>query len=354
MSITGRLFGKEQVDQQIKIYTLKNSVGMQAEITNYGGSIVSLFVPDKDGSLADVVLGFDNVDDYVKKRTFFGSIVGRHANRIENSKFTLNGEEYYLAQNDGKNHLHGGITGFDKVVWQGRIVKNGRDDALELSYTSVDGEENYPGNLDVKVTYTLTEQNEIKIDYHAKSDKDTIVNLTNHSFFNLAGHESGDVLDHLLMINADKFTPVDKEGIPTGEVESVDGTPMDFRSLTSIGSKLNTDYEQIKIRNGYDHNWILKNSGSIKVKAAEVYDPKSGRGMEVYTTKPGIQFYSGNYLDGSDIGKGGIVYNNRNALCLETQYFPNAMKHKHFPSPILKAGEEYKHTTIYKFVSREL
>lgn len=352
MGIVKKLYGKTADGTEVYIFTLSNSKGMAAEITNFGGTIVSLLVPDGKGNLEDVTLGYDKLDGYLKKGPYFGAIIGRHANRIEDSKFEIYGVEYHVAANDGKNHLHGGLKGFDKAVWQAEIVKQGGSECLELTYRSVDGEENYPGNLDIKVTYNLTEDNALKIDYFAVSDKDTVVNLTNHAYFNLSGHASGDILKHELMINADKFTPVNSECIPTGEIRDVKGTVMDFTGLTPIEPGLSSDDEQIANGKGYDHNWVLKVSGKAPEKAAEVYDPASGRVMEVYTTKPGIQFYSGNFLDGSEIGKGGAVYGKRSGLCLETQYFPNAMKHKHFPSPILKAGQQYKHTTIYKFLNK--
>jgi len=349
MNIQKSFFGNMPDGSQVDIFTLSNSNGMSVKIINYGGIIVSIKVPDKYGKIDDVTLGFDTLEEYRKFSPFFGALVGRHANRIENAEFELNGKVYHLAVNDGKNHLHGGTKGFDKVVWQAAIV--GSEDggqSLQLLYTSPDGEESYPGNLDVRVLYTLTEENELKIEYHAVSDKDTVVNLTNHAYFNLSGHASGNILDHELKINADRFTVINNEGIPTGEIRDVKGTPMDFTALTRVGNGINSDYEQIICGKGYDHNWILNVSGKTPEKAAELLDQKTGRLMEVYTTKPGVQFYSGNFL--KDIaGKGGAVYRNRGGLCLETQYFPNAMKHKHFPSPILKAGDEYKHTTIYKF-----
>lgn len=348
MSITKKLFGNTADGTPVDIFTLKNSKGMTAEITNYGGIIVSLRVPDKNGNFEDVVLGHDKLENYMRKGPYFGAVIGRHGNRIEGASFEINGVEYKLTKNEGENQLHGGITGFDKVLWEAEIV----NESLELSYLSKDGEEGYPGNLKVKVTYSVTEDNELRIDYYGVSDKDTVVNLTNHSYFNLAGHASGDILDHKVMINADKFTPADKESLPTGEIREVKGTPMDFTVLTTVGKNIDSDYDQIVFGGGYDHNWVLNVSGKAPEKAAEVVDEKSGRVMEVYTTKPGVQFYTANFLDGTEVGKGGAVYNKRNGLCLETQYFPNSMKHKNFPSPILRAGEKYKHTTIYKFSTK--
>lgn len=352
MSITKRFFGKTKEGIDVDIFTLKNSKGMITEITNYGGIIVKVLVPDKEEKSEDVTLGFDKLESYIEGHPYFGALVGRHANRIENAEFELNGVQYKVAVNNGKNHLHGGLNGFDKVVWDAEITSRDGNECLELTYRSKDGEENYPGNLDVKVTYTLTEDNALYIDYFAVSDKDTVVNLTNHAYFNLAGQGSGDVLNHYLMINADKFTAINDECVPTGEIREVKGTPMDFTESTKVGNGINSSDEQIINGGGYDHNWILNTDGKITEKAAELYEATSGRAMEVYTTKPGIQVYSGNFLDGSIIGKGGAVYGKRGGLCLETQYFPNALKHKHFPSPILKAGQAYKHTTVYKFSVR--
>jgi aldose 1-epimerase len=351
MSITKRFFGTAD-GKEVNIFTLTNSKGMKAEIANYGGVVVSLFVPDKDGKLEDVVLGFDNLQSYTEKGPYLGALIGRFGNRIENASFELNGIVYNLAKNDGNNHLHGGLKGFDKVVWDAEIVDDAGEQSLVLTYLSKDGEENYPGNLSTKVTYKVTEENELYIGYFAVTDKDTVINLTNHSYFNLSGHASGDILGHELMLNSDSFTVANNESIPTGEIKSVEGTPMDFKALTKIGTRINDDFDQLVFAGGYDHNWVLKVSGKAPEKAGEVYDPASGRIMEVYTTKPGVQFYAGNFLDGTKIGKGGTAYNKRAGLCLETQYYPNSIKHKHFPSPILKAGEEYKHVTIYRFSSK--
>jgi aldose 1-epimerase len=352
MSITRNIFGRTSSGMEVESFTLSNSNGVKVQILSFGGIVQSIIAPDKDKNLQDIALGFDKVEDYERKGPYFGAIIGRHANRIENALFQLNGIEYHLAKNDGNNHLHGGATGFDKVLWSPEIIKEGERELLKLTYRSKDGEENYPGNLDVVVTYALGEDNSLQIDYFAVSDKDTVVNLTNHTYFNLSGHGSGSILNHKLQINADSYTPINNEGIPTGEIKAVDNTPMDFNKLTMISSRLDNENEQIINGRGYDHNWALNVSGNGIEKAAEVYEENSGRLLEVYTTKPGIQFYSGNFLDGTDIGKGNIPYEHRGGLCLETQYFPNALKHKHFPSPILKAGEEYKHTTIYKFSVR--
>ncbi len=352
MGITKKFYGKTAEGKVVDIFTLRNNNGMMAEILNYGGIITSLRVPDKDGKFDDVVLGYDNFEDYLKNRFFFGAIVGRHANRIENASFEINGILYKVTKNEGENQLHGGVIGFDKVVWEAEIIKKGKDECLQLCYTSKDGEEGYPGNLDVKVIYTLTDDNSLRIDYFAISDKDTVVNLTNHSYFNLSGHSSGNILKHEVMINSDRFTVNGKDSLPTGEIREVKGTPMDFTKLTPIEAGIFSEFEQITFGKGYDHNWVLNKNGEKPEKAAEVFDPFSRRVMEVYTTKPGVQMYTGNYLDGSEVCKGGAKYYKRSGLCLETQYFPNSLKHKHFPSPILKKGDIYNHTTIYKFLTR--
>lgn len=344
-----RLNGKE-----VDIFTLENHNGLRAEIINYGGIITSLFTPDRMGRMADITLGYDDLDSYVERSPFFGAIIGRHANRIEGARFTINGVTYELNKNEGENQLHGGIKGFDKVIWDASIIGEPDKEILRLKYISPDGEEHYPGNLDVTVDYSLNEDDALVIEYRAVSDKDTVVNLTNHAYFNLSGHDSGDILDHQLMIRARKFTPISAECIPTGEIRDVAGTPMDFTKLKTIGSGLleNPDDEQLLFGQGYDHNFILDVSGKTPEKAAELYDPRSGRLVEVFTTKPGIQFYSGNHVAGAGRGKGGVVYTKRSGLCLETQYFPNSLKHTHFPSPILKAGETYHHITIYRFGTR--
>lgn len=348
MAIEKKFFGKMPNGREVDIYTLENTNKMRVEICTYGGTIISSFIPGNSGKLYDVILGYDTLEDYIHGDKYFGALIGRFGNRIQYGKFTLNGHEYNLAQNNGENHLHGGIKGFDKVVWDAEIADNSTN-TLKLSYFSADNEEGYPGNLNVTVTYTLTEDNAIEINYNAVSDKDTIINLTNHSYFNLSGHSSGDVLKQKLMINADSFTVNDKYSIPTGEIREVKDTPMDFRTLTPIGKNINSDYEQILFGNGYDHNWVLNTNGSDKVKAAQAIDEDTGIVLDVYTTTPGIQFYSANFLDGSDIGKDKAIYNKRNAFCLETQYFPNSINCSKFKSPILKAGEIYKNKTVYKF-----
>lgn len=348
MAINKKNFGKTKNNLDVDIFTLRNTTGMKVQITTYGAAVVSIIIPDKNGNFDDVVLGYDNITAYEKGTKYFGASIGRCANRIEYGKFKIQNKEYSLAQNNGNNHLHGGIKGFDKVVWNPKILDN-KNNILQLSYFSKDGEESYPGNLNVSVTYTLSEDSSLKIEYKAMSDKDTIVNLTNHSYFNLSGHGSGSILSHKLMINSDEFTANDEYSIPTGEIIAVTGTPMDFKSLNLIGNEIDADYEQILFGSGYDHNWMLKSNGNINELAAKLVDEKTGRVMEVYTTKPAIQFYSANFLDGSDIGKCGIPYEKRSGLCLETQYVPNAINNNNFASPLLKSNEEYNYTTIYKF-----
>ncbi|WP_024833661.1 aldose epimerase family protein [Ruminiclostridium josui] len=354
MTITKKIFGKMPDGTQVDIYTLKNSNNMSVDILNYGGTIVSILMPDKDGKIADIALGFDDIKSYMENDAYVGALIGRHGNRIENAEFELNGKVYKLVKNDGNNHLHGGTIGFHNVVWDAEIQEENGVQKLVLTHTSPDGEENYPGNLNVKVEYSLSEDNELKIDYTAVSDKDTVVNLTNHAYFNLSGHDSGDVLKHQIYINADKFTPVNDECIPTGEIRDVKGTVMDFTKLSSFSQGIFSDDEQIVYGQGYDHNWVLNTNGNINEVACELYDPESGRAMQVFTTKPGMQFYSGNHLSEKVhlIGKNSTVYNKRAGLCLETQFFPNGMKHKNFPSPILKANETYHYVTIYKFLNK--
>lgn len=350
MSITVESICTKINEDNIRVFTLENQLGTKVKVMNYGGIILSIETADKNGKMADIVLGYENIKDYETNSVYFGAIIGRYANRIGGANININNKTYNLAMNDGNNHLHGGIKGFDKVFWDGKVVNdNHGEEMLELSYFSPDKEENYPGNLMVVVTYKLTNSNELQIDYYAKTDKDTIVNLTNHSYFNLSGHASGDILDHKLKIISDKFTPTDNESIPTGEIYDVKGTPMDFTKFMRIGERIDADYDQLNFAKGYDHNWVLKDQSNKLKKAAEAIDEKSGRVLKVYTTKPGMQFYSGNYLSEEEIGKGGIPYRKRAGFCLETQYFPDSLKNPHFPNVILKAGEEYKHKTIYKF-----
>jgi aldose 1-epimerase len=337
--------------KSVFLYTLKNHNGIEATLTNYGATLVSLKVPDRHGKFADVVLGYDDLDSYARGHSYFGATVGRYGNRIGNARFTLNGVTYHLAKNDGPNSLHGGTKGFNKVVWEGHDVTASGVPAVQFTYVSKDGEEGYPGNLTAKVTYTLTDSNELKLEYDVTTDRDTVQNLTHHSYFNLsgAGHE---ILGHELQLNADRFTPVDATLIPTGELASVEGTPFDFRRSTAIGARIGQANEQLQRGNGYDHNWVLNGaSGSLR-SVALVYEPLSGRTLEVFTTEPGMQFYSGNFLDGSEHGKRGIAYAYRTGFCLETQHFPDSPNHPQFPSTTLRAGQHYYSTTIYKFASR--
>jgi len=351
-STTKSPWGKTPDGEQVDLYTLTNKNGVEAAITTYGGAVVSLKVPDRNGKLGDVVLGFDSIDGYVEGKSYFGAIVGRYGNRIGHAQFTLDGKTYTLAKNNGENSLHGGTKGFNKVVWKAREIPAKDGQALELTYLSKDGEEGFPGNLKVRVVYTLTVSNELKMEYSATTDKKTVVNLTNHSYFNLAGAGPGmgDILGHLLMTEADKFTPVDSGLIPTGELRDVAGTPFDFRQPTAIGARINSDDEQIKLGGGYDHNFVLRRKPGDPISlAARAEEPKTGRVMEVWTTEPGVQFYTGNFLDGSAHGKGGVAYTKRSAFCLETQHFPDSPNQPKFPSVVLNPGERYHTTTIYKF-----
>jgi aldose 1-epimerase len=335
--------------EQIELYTLRNSKGMEATITNYGGHLVTLKTPDRDGKFEDVVLGFDSLDGYLQKNPFFGALVGRYANRIANGRFTLDGKEYKLARNNGENALHGGLKGFDKVAWNAREIKTSEGPALELKYVSKGGEEGYPGTLSATVVYTLTDDDELKIDYSATTDKNTIINLTNHSYFDLTGQLAGNILKHRIMINADRFTPVNANLIPTGELKSVEGTPFDFRKPHEIGERINEKNQQLQYGAGYDHNFVLNRSGDGLSLAARVEDPKSGRVLEVLTTQPGVQFYTGNHLDGSVKGKGGTVYGFRSGFCLETQHFPDSPNQPKFPSTELKPGQRYHEITVFRF-----
>ena len=347
--VTKEGFGKTPDGQDADIYTLTNSGGAEVKITNYGGIVTSLRVPDRNGKLDDIVLGFDNLDAYLKGHPYFGAIIGRYGNRIAKGRFTLHGLEYKLAVNNGENHLHGGIKGFDKVVWNAKPRKVANGAALELTYLSKDGEEGYPGNLSVKVVYTLTNANELKIDYSATTDKDTVVNLTHHSYFNLAGQGNGDILNHRLFVNAARFTPTDAGSIPTGELRSVRGTPFDFTRATTIGARINQDYEQLKFGKGYDHNFVLNGKIGTLRRVARVSESTSGRVMEVRTTEPGMQLYSGNFLDGTLTGKNGKVYQQRYGFCLETQHYPDSPNKPNFPNTVLRKGGRYHTITIYKF-----
>lgn len=343
-------FEKKIDNQDAKLYNLKNSNGLVAQITNLGGRVVSLFVPDKNGEFADVSLGFNTAQEYKDAHVgFYGAIIGRYGNRIAKGMFVIEEDTFKLALNNGPNTLHGGPTGFYNRVWEAKQIS---DSKLELHYLSKDMEEGYPGNLDVKVIYELTDKNELKIEYFAHTDKATHVNLTNHTYFNLAGEGSGTINNQLLYINADAFTPVDSTLIPTGKLASVEGTPMDFRTPQVIGSRLNEDFEQLKLGNGYDHNWVLNSPESDLTHAATVTEPVSGRIMEVYTNEPGIQFYGGNFMGGVDTGKYGKTFKFREALCLETQHFPNSPNQPNFPTTLLNPDEEYHSVCIYQFKTK--
>jgi aldose 1-epimerase len=340
-------FGEMPDGREISRYLLTNTNGMEVAITNYAAAITHLKVPDHRGHLADVVLGFDSLDGYLDDKVFMGAVVGRYANRIGKARFSLDGKEYQLVANNKQNTLHGGSNGFFKKVWD---LKANRGNAVTLAYVSADGEEGFPGNLTAEITYSLTETNEVRLAYRATTDKATVVTLTGHAYFNLAGEGTSSILDHELMIDADSFVPTDEESIPTGELRSVKGTPFDFTSLTPIGERIESDDEQMKSGNGYDQCWVLRHKkiGEL-TRAAFVRDSNSNRGLEVWTTEPGIQFYSGNFLDGTARGKAGHCYPWRSGFCLETQHFPDSPNHPSFPSTVLRPGQEYRSTTIYKF-----
>ena len=351
-SITRQSFGKTEAGENVDLYTLRNTHGVEATITNYGGIVVSLKVPDRSGKFDDVVLGFNDLDSYLKPGPYFGALIGRYGNRIAKGRFTLNGTEYKLAVNNGENHLHGGIKGFDKVVWTGKEMKTKNGPALSLTYLSKDGEEGYPGNLTATVVYTLTNNNELKIDYSATTDKDTVTNLTHHSYFNLAGEGNGDILNTRVTINATRFVPTDAGSIPLGDLRKVSGTPFDFLTAHAIGERINQDDEQLKFGSGYDHTWVINGRMGVMRLAATAYEPTSGRVMQVWTTEPGMQFYSGNFLDGTLTGKAGKPYPKRSGFCFETQHYPDSPNQPSFPTTTLKKGATYKSTTIYRFSSR--
>jgi len=347
MSAEKESFGKTPEGKQIDLYTLTNTNGLRARIMNYGAILVSLEVPDRDGNLADITLGFDKLEGYLGEHPYFGAIVGRYANRIGKATFTLDGVEYKLAANNDVNHLHGGIKGFDKKVWRVEdLGVKGAGAVVKLSYISEDGEEGYPGNLACSVTYTLTEDDKLQISYDAETDKKTVINLTNHSYFNLAGQGTGDILGHEMMINADKYTVVDEGLIPTGENRNVKDTPMDFTTPMTIGSRIG------QVEGGYDHNYVLNGGGGTLALAAKVHEPTSGRVMEIHTDQPGVQFYTGNFLDGSITGKAGKVYQKNYGFCLETQHFPDSPNKPDFPSVVLHPGQKYSTVTAYKFSSK--
>ena len=332
----------------IELFTLRNASGVEVQAISLGAIITSWKVPDRSGQLGDIVLGFDTAERYLKGDSpYFGAVVGRYGNRIAKAQFNLDGKAFPLAANDGVNHLHGGKRGFDKVVWDGSIVKDGRGPTVAFRRVSPDGEEGYPGTLDVRVSYTLTDKGELIVEYEAKSDKPTVVNLTQHSYFNLSAGAAADVLGHELRLNADRYTPVDATLIPTGELAPVEGTPFDFRKPTAIGARIKNEHPQMQFGRGYDHNWVLARSTPDLVLAAEVLEPTSGRTLTVHTTEPGIQFYSGNFLDGKLAGKGGRAYGHRAGFCLETQHFPDSPNQERFPSTTLRPGEVYRSRTVF-------
>ncbi len=345
--VSRQAFGTMPDGRQVQLFTLRNSKGAEARIMDYGGVVVSLKMPDRNGKLGDVVLGFDKLEDYIKDSPYFGCLVGRYGNRIAKGKFTLNGKQYTLATNNDANHLHGGIKGFNKVLWSPSIVARADGTSLKLQYTSVDGEEGYPGTLNVTAVYTLTEDNALKLEYTATTDQDTVLNLTHHSYFNLAG--GGDILGHEVMMPADRFTPVDSTLIPTGELKPVEGTPFDFRKPTTIGARIGQNDEQLKFGKGYDHNWVFTKAPGQFTMLARVVEPTTGRVLEVLSTEPGLQFYSGNFLDGTLKGKNGQVYQFRNGFCMEPQHFPDSPNQPNFPSVVLKPGQVYKNTIVYRF-----
>jgi len=342
-------FGVTPEGKEVVQYTLKNTNGIAITIITYGGIITSLKTPNKDGVSEDIVLGYNSLDDYIKSSPYFGAIIGRYGNRIAKGKFTLNGTTYTLATNDGQNHLHGGLKGFDKVVWSATEETADHSASIKLSYTSKDMEEGYPGNLEVSVTYTLTSDNTLAIAYQATTDKTTVVNLTQHSYFNLSGDFSQPILDQELQINADTYIPVDETLIPTGKLEPVEGTPFDFRTMKAIGKDIAVANDQLKKGLGFDHCWVLNDQDKGMRYAAKAYDPKSGRVLEVTTDEPGIQFYSGNFLDGTLPSKNGGTYAQRSGFCLETQHYPDSPNQKDFPSTILEPGNVYNSKTTFKF-----
>ena len=334
----------------VSLFTLTNNSGAKVGIIEYGGIVVSIEVPDRAGGMGDVVLGFDSLDSYVQDTPYFGCITGRYANRIAKGRFELDGNSYELAVNNGPNALHGGIKGFDKVVWKGQPTESGT--GVVLTYVSADGEEGYPGKLESKVTYTWTDANELQIDYEARTDKPTVINLTNHSYFNLKDGGASPILGHEMTIHADSYTPTDDTGIPTGELATLDGTPLDFREPTAIGLRIDDEHEQIRFGAGYDHNYVLNRESDGLALAATAYDPESGRAVDVLTEEPGVQLYTGNYLDGHHVGKGGVAYGHRSGFCLETQHFPDSPNQPDFPSTALRPGETYSTSTVYKFYTR--
>lgn len=348
-------FGTLQDGRNVQLFTLVNEQGMSVRILDLGGIIVGLTAADFDGNFVDVTTGFDNPQPYANGAGFMGAIVGRFANRIANGKFSLDGAQYSLAQNNGDNAIHGGLVGFDKKVWESEFFSNSNEAQLVLKTVSEDGEEGYPGRVEVSVVYKLTDQNQLSIDYYATTDKATVINLTNHAYFNLDGHDSGSISNHEIMINANRYTPVDNESIPTGEIAEVANTPLDFRAAKLIGKDIESSHQQIQFGSGFDHNFIINHDepGQMTL-AASVYSSKSGRIMNVYTDQPGIQFYTGNFLNGQLVGKAGAVYGRRSAFCLETQHYPDSPNKPGFPSTILRPGDQYETRTIFEFSSSSI
>lgn len=352
MSIKKHSFGTTKDGQAATLYTLINKKGMSVSFTDYGANIVNVIVPDKNGKFDDVVLGYDNITGYENNAPGYGSFIGRHANRIGGASFTLNDVKYELEKNDGNNNLHSGSKSYNKFLYEVEIFEEEDADSIEFSRLSPHMEQGFPGNLDISVTYTLTDDNELVIEYLAVSDKDTIVNLTNHSYFNLSGHDSGSILEHKVFLDADQFTPTDDALIPTGEIRKVEGTPMDFRTLKEIGQDIGADYNPLVQAGGYDHNYVLNISGAEVEKVAELVDDKSGRLMEVFTNMPGLQLYTGNFISGEEAGKKGYKYQKRAGVCFESQYYPDSCNKPEFPSSVLKAGNEYDFVTVFKFSAK--
>jgi aldose 1-epimerase len=350
--VTQNPFGSTADGRPVDIITLRNGKGAEMTVLTYGGIIQTLKMPDRDGNYGDIVMGFDTLAEYEQSSPYFGSLIGRVGNRIANGRFTLDGTTYTLAQNNGPNHLHGGVKGWDKLIWDADPFQDETGAGVILTLNSPDGDEGYPGAVTAHVKYTLTPNNELIVDYHATSDAPTVINLTQHSYFNLGGAQTQDILGHELMLNADRFTPVDATLIPTGELAPVDGTPFDFRTPTAIGARIDADHPQIAHGPGYDHNWVLNRTGDGLQVAATVYEPTTGRTMEIRTTEPGIQFYAGNFLDGSFTGKGGRAYPRRSGFCLETQHFPDSPNQPSFPSITLRPGEDYATQTVFAFGAR--
>jgi aldose 1-epimerase len=348
-SISRAPFGNLPDGSRVEAFTLTNANGVELRAVSYGAIIVSLRVPDRAGRMDDVVLGYDSLEGYLRVSPYFGAIVGRYGNRIAGGRFALDGKTYRLATNNGPNHLHGGIRGFDKVVWRAEPFQHDSGVGVVFSHVSPDGDEGYPGTLAARVTYTLTDRDELIVDYHATTDQPTPVNLTQHAYFNLAGDGRGDILDHELWINADSLTPVDSTLIPTGVIAPVDGTPFDFRTPTAIGARIGADDQQVRFGGGYDHNFVLRDEDAGLNHAARVVEPSTGRTLDLFTTEPGVQFYSGNFLDGSITGKGGHVYHHRYGFCLETQHFPDSPNRPQFSSTILRPGQEYRSRTVFVF-----